>query len=574
MKLVAHLVRADVRRFRLLLAGWLLIEILNTVLTGLGPVLVSDRPPMAGVALLGTVLFLTRWLGMIVIVALVVQTHPLVGSDAFWLTRPIPPRALLTSKVLLLGTTFIVAPVLCEMLLMAVFRVPPVEIGLVALQTTLFQSLWLSTVMALAAVTRTLAGFVLVVGGVLLSLILLISIGIAMAVRNIPDGPQLNEVTSRPVPDSTAAVVMLLLLMTAMVVPLVIQYLTRSTRVSASAGAVGLAAVILVSLTWLPPERPLPVPAWATSESALRLMAVSPRGEFRPLERSQWNSSDAWQSGAARLRLTGIEPGWLATLRLAVSTVQFGDGATLTTAGNGHSATVPFETADEPPARVVMRHVLGVERVWAWSHHPSIAEAVPAIVLTEAEFRKYSAASGTYRGRFLVDLDHVEIAATLPLQRGAEYRDRQLRLSIDRVIWQTQVTTTRVRLITTASMLHSRALPQLSFYLRNRDAAEAVAGAPHGSMHTSAAFAMPMLFGVSGFGTERGSGFSATSQRLRFPGGSTLTQDPIAITSDWLSRAELVVVRTVAAGSVTRTVEIPGFEIRPAPPAPPVAGLR
>jgi hypothetical protein len=222
-----------------------------------------------------------------------------------------------------------------------------------------------------------------------------------------------------------------------------------------------------------------------------------------------------------------------------------------------------------------MRHVLGVERVSAWSHHPSIAEGVPAIVLTEAEFRKYSAAAGTYRGRFLVDLDHVEIAATLPLQPGAEYRDRQLRLSIDGVLWGTQVTTIRVRLITTASMFHSTALPQLSFYLRNRDAAEAVAGAPHGSMHTSAAFAMPMLFGVSGFGTEPdSSGFSATSQSLRFPDGSTLTQDPIAITSDWLSRAELVVVRTVAAGSVTRTVEIPGFEIRPAPPAPPVAGLR
>jgi hypothetical protein len=566
MNLLAHLVRADVRRFRLVLAGWLLIEILNTVLTGLGPLLASDRPPMPWAALLGTVLFLTRWLGMIVIVALVVQTHPLVGSDAFWLTRPIPPRALLTSKLLLLGTTFVAAPVLCEILLMAVFKVPAVEIGLVALQTTLFQSLWLSVVMALAAMTRTLAGFVLVAGGVLLSLILLISIEIAIAMRGIRDGPQLNEVTNRTVPDSTAGVVVLLLLMTAVVVPLVIQYLTRSTRVSVPVGAAGLAAVILVSSTWSPPERPLPVPAWAASESALRLMAVSPTGEFRPLARSQSSSLGAWQSGAARIRVTGIEPGWLATLRLAVSTVQFGDGATLTTAGNGDSAAVPFEAADEPPARVVMRHVLGVERVW-WSHRASTAEAVPAIVLTEDEFRKYSAAAGTYRGRFLVDLDHVEIAATLPLQTGAEYRDRQLRLSIDRVIWQTQVTTIRVRHIATASMLHSRALPQLSFYLRNRDAAEAVAGSPHTVMHSYSALALPLMFGFAGASGESGTGFSATSQSLRFPDGSTLTQDPIAITSDWLSRAELVVVRTVAAGSVTRTIEIPGFEIRQGPPA-------
>ncbi len=36
----------------------------------------------------------------------------------------------------------------------------------------------------------------------------------------------------------------------------------------------------------------------------------------------------------------------------------------------------------------------------------------------------------------------------------------------------------------------------------------------------------------------------------------------------WLSHAELVIVRTVQWGSVTRTVEIPGFEIRAAPPPP------
>ncbi len=43
MKLVAHLVRADVRRFRLLLAGWVLMEVLHTVFTGVQPVL-DGRP--------------------------------------------------------------------------------------------------------------------------------------------------------------------------------------------------------------------------------------------------------------------------------------------------------------------------------------------------------------------------------------------------------------------------------------------------------------------------------------------------------------------------------------------------
>ena len=43
MKLVAHLVRADVRRFRLLLAAWVLMEVLNTVFTAVQPAL-AGRP--------------------------------------------------------------------------------------------------------------------------------------------------------------------------------------------------------------------------------------------------------------------------------------------------------------------------------------------------------------------------------------------------------------------------------------------------------------------------------------------------------------------------------------------------
>ena len=103
MKLVAHLVRADVRRFRLLLAGWVLIEIADTVFTGVHPFLIGDSRTSMTIGLLAMVLFFTRWLGMIAIVALVVQTHPLVGSDAFWMTRPIAPRTLLVSKLVLLG---------------------------------------------------------------------------------------------------------------------------------------------------------------------------------------------------------------------------------------------------------------------------------------------------------------------------------------------------------------------------------------------------------------------------------------------------------------------------------------
>ena len=52
MRLVAHLVRADVRRFRLLLAAWVLMEVLNTVFTGVRPLLAADPRTMTSIGLL------------------------------------------------------------------------------------------------------------------------------------------------------------------------------------------------------------------------------------------------------------------------------------------------------------------------------------------------------------------------------------------------------------------------------------------------------------------------------------------------------------------------------------------
>lgn len=568
--LVFHLVRADVRRFRLLLAVWVLIQIMDTVFRGVRPALASDPRLVTVVGLLGTVLFLTRWLAVIVIVPLVVQTHPLVGSEAFWMTRPIPWRALFASKILLLGTTFVAVPALCELVLMLACRVPIAEMFLVALQSVLFQALWLLIVMALSATTRNLARFALVAGGVLMALALLINIVIAVMIRNMSDGPQLTVVTGRSVPSPTAGVVMLLLLIIAPAAQLVVQYRTRSAKASVGVGVTGVAVAVLVVLLWPSQAQPLPVPAWASRESALRLVAESQKGEFSPLESgAPWNRADGWQMGSARLRLSGIEAGWLATVELAGGSVQFDDGTTLATAGNGYSSPVSSESADDFPARVVTRHVLGVGRVWEGSQGRYLGEAVPAIVVTQADFKKYSGATGIYRGRFLLSLDHVEIAATLPLQAGAEFQDRQRRIVIDQVIPQTQATSVRVRQFITATMFDSTTLPQVSFYLRNRDTAEAVAGSARAGIGMSAGVGLPLLFGVSGYSAGPGSGFNVTSNFIRFPESYRTDEHTVDISADWLSHAELVIVHTVFAGSVTSTVEIPRFEIGAAPPSLP-----
>jgi hypothetical protein len=61
-----------------------------------------------------------------------------------------------------------------------------------------------------------------------------------------------------------------------------------------------------------------------------------------------------------------------------------------------------------------------------------------------------------------------------------------------------------------------------------------------------------------------GSGFTVTGDVIRFPETYRTDEQMIDISADWLSRAELVIVYTVPAGSVSRTLEVSGIQIGPA----------
>jgi hypothetical protein len=571
MRHLSHLLRADVHRFKLLLAVWLLIQIMDTLFTGLAPAITPD-PRLEGiVGLLGNVLFVARWLGLCVVVPLVLQTHPLVGSEAFWMTRPIPWQALLASKLVLLGTVFVVLPTLCEVLLMALCGVPLAQITRVSLQTILFNGLWLVLLMAVAAVTRNLARYSLVIAGALVGVVLVINVVIAVLIRSMPDGPQLNGVTERTEPSSYGGVVLMLLVIVAAGVQLLVQYRTRRTRVSVGAGLAGLVVAVLVVWFWPSNQQLLPVPAWARREPALRLVPASPIGEFSRMQLDSMPPGDEWRIGGAQLRLSRMQPGWLATVRLVDGSAQFADGTTLATAGTGDASAVPIESGesgDELPAAIVMPHVLGVRRVWQAPQQverPDRPPAVTAIVVSEADFKKHEGATATYRGRFLVDLDRIEIAARVPLHAGAEYRSLRRRLVIDRVVRQNQAVSVRMRQFTAASMFDPE-LPGLSsFYLRNRSAANAVEGSEQGVGGVSTSMGLPLLFGGWHSSQASGNGFRALSQFIRFPAAG-IDDSALDLGAAWLAGAELVIVQTVLAGSVTRSVQIPEFEFRTAPP--------
>src|SRR5437867_9380396 len=97
MATAGHILVKDVRRLRLPISLWLAVVAVRGWLVGSG---VGSAPGLEHLfEVVEIFLPLLEIVFVCVLVVLAVQQDPLVGTDAFWLTRPIARRALLASKL-------------------------------------------------------------------------------------------------------------------------------------------------------------------------------------------------------------------------------------------------------------------------------------------------------------------------------------------------------------------------------------------------------------------------------------------------------------------------------------------
>ena len=566
MKLLLHLLSADIRRFRLMIGLWLAVSAAATALDGVRPMFASEAFAMNPIDVAGDLVWLAKVLFGFVLIPLVVQTHPLVGSDAFWMTRPIPPRVLLASKLILLAALIVVVPVACEAALMIAYKVPPQEMAAVAVQTTLWQAVYLTVVMALAALTRNLARFALLFGGVLLALALtaVIMVTIAMARMDDAVAVEVLTVSGGPPPpsvgDPTSGIVFLLVVVAAGLALLMVQYATRSARRSALVGVAGLVAAWVLPSVWPWPllQPRLYVPDWAAADSALKLSADPQSVAFDTGD--PWTiRKRVWSVGRAQIRLEGIQPGWLPSVAVAGAVLELKPDVHLSSPGFAHAVAVPIGGENRPPLRGVVQAALGVGRLAI--QDSSEPERAVMVLLREADFRRYAPGTGVYRGRAAVELTREEVVATLPVQAGATFQDGPYRVVVDEVRIASESLGIRARISDARTSFDRRPTPTYAFYLRNQQRSEAVGSSIIVlQQNTLLTRLLPGLF----FGNSSSSnGFSASGQFIRFPPGYAPTEkDRLDIDEAWIAGAEIVIVRATAGGSVPRPLEIRDFSLR------------
>lgn len=581
MKLLAHFLAADMRRFRLTIAVWVAIVAAATILEGMTPLVAGQPRAATTVALAATLVWLARVLFLVALVPLIVQTHPLVGSDAFWMTRPIPPRTLLLSKLILLSSLLVIVPLVCDLAFMAFHRVPPGQMTLVALQISLVRSLVLVILMAAAAITVNLARYALLGGAVLLLLAVVVSVVTWIALSRIDEMPMMAVVAidhssyvevSRGA-DQTPALAGSLVFLAAWLALLAVQYRRRSVTRSVFVGIAGTVLAWLVASAWPWPliHQRLVVPDWANSASALRLSADPLSVVLEPIDVGWSERPRIWRAATANVRLSDVAPDWFATARLASASLELDRDVRVVSRSSGHIGALPADEDNEAPLYRALRNVLGVRVILGSAPLQNRAEAAVMFVVRDDELARYRDltrdrnALGTYRGQFQVDLRRLGIAATLPMEPGAAFQENAYRATIKEIRKGLHELTIRITSSQASTMFDRRPQPEYSFYLRNRQLGEAATGLlmPVRGYDLFPFFSFPVFYAASS-----PSGFVAAASLIRFPASYGLPNLPRKVQLDdaWLLGAELVIVRTTAEGSVPRTLEIDGFQLSERPP--------
>jgi len=162
MNLVTHIFKKDIRHLRGLLVAWFLLVLLQVGLSGSGLAASSDN--MAWEIAFGIISFLIptlQFLLILAIVPLLVHEEPLVGTTAFWFTRPISRHDLLKSKALFCGGLLVLVPLVVELVVLAANQASLGQLSMALPEILLNRLGVLLMVAALAVLTPSFARFVL-----------------------------------------------------------------------------------------------------------------------------------------------------------------------------------------------------------------------------------------------------------------------------------------------------------------------------------------------------------------------------------------------------------------------------
>lgn len=561
MTQVRHIFLKDLRRLRWTVVAWCLLVGARTFIDTAGAdIAFGGFGPQVGIAELSSLLSLSNILLLALLVSGLVHDEPLVGRDAFWLTRPIAPDALLAAKLVFALVFFLAVPLAGDVAVPAAFGARGSDIARTIPVFVVNQSIRVVVLMALAAVTPSFVRYVLAIVGVVAAFVMLMGSMLLVVLWMTED---IQEGGGGGLPDPTPAVVGgTIIVLTALAV-IVYQY--RRRRLGRALAIAAIGAIVLFAVPerwpWSFAERPRAESAPAPQDTEALMVALD-TGAPRVTDAFMFRRRRSPRKEiAAHATVAGVPPEFGVRAIVARSRLELPDGVVLEThqdksytvlSGNvGGSARGPSVEAALGGVRLLTRN--------SATEDLSSQQWPMLLRLDERDFVRYRAQPGRLTASLDVVFERAVARGALPLADGATVDIGDVRTAIVRVIRRATGCTVLLRRSYVESLFSLPRYRNFMYVLRNKTRGEA-AGSDVQELSRDGYSAGAFSISAPHVG---GRGFVLEQYELQFPAIARPEGSSVDLDDAWLAGAELVVVETIPAGSISRTVTIDGFRMTP-----------
>jgi hypothetical protein len=407
--LAVHIVRKDLREHAAWIVPYLAVVVVRALLIGSGvDRLVTDRLEFASLGFAYIALMVTHAGLLVVLTVQVVQADRLVGTTAFWVTRPVCRWHLLAAKLIVLAGVLVVIPVAVDALVVAGNGLPLAQAAGAAADGALLRLAVVLPIAVLASVSADLAGFVVPAVCVLLGVF-----ATEAAIARLG----LVAKSSRAANDSifvfTAVVVVAGALAT-----FAHQVLTRRTARSTLIALLTVVVALLVANRWtavvVGPPRGLEAGWLDPAKVHLAVSGATP-AETRT-GTSGWAADRAGWIVAARYDLDGAPPSVVLAPNAATLRSVFPDGSRQAAVVRARLSPFAAAVTDSSPDQVeTLGRLLGTPI--ASSQHASVEHQMPVAVVSEEGRRTLSRLGAQADVEATIGAVAYRIGAVLPLQQ-------------------------------------------------------------------------------------------------------------------------------------------------------------
>ncbi len=550
--LLPHLIWKDLRHVRVVFGLWLLLLLAQGVLIGSG---FSVGPGQMLWQIAYTILAMgipvLQGLVLVILIPLLIQDESLVGTTAFWFTRPISRGTVLAAKVLFIVGLLVIPPLVVELLVFLANGIQTRDI-VRALPQVLYTSLSLIVpIAALSTLTRSFARFAIWLVSVWVAVM---AFGFVVQFERMifsmetfmTDSQNTSLLFSRSIAAGLCGIVGGALVIGN-------QYLTRRMRTSFVILIVTVASSICVQMLWNYDF--LKHPESAANTSTFRTdsvsVALNPKSVFANDALQFSPMSDPRTSISARFKFSAVPHGYQLEIADVQSELTFADGAKLP---SGKVTALPG-LPNQWWASALSEAIDGVPVL---NGDPDFGEVFGQVFsLDTSIFQERKSESATLRGTLSLKAKYLTVVGRLPLRSGARMVDGSRHVEIATVVKQT----TGCRLILRERKLNLWSTSTFSqfnplagdggvYLLVNRARNQAILPDQNFNFDMASTLLQATAMLVN------------RSIVLDFS-GSRRDKEIVSVDADWLAGAELVRVQAESAGTLKRELTADNFVLSP-----------